>query len=358
MPERASLTNISITTGTMVRAVVVLICMVLLWALRDLVLIILTAIIIASFVELATPHFQRLKINRVFGIFCLYAITILILVGLFYLFAPLLITELYSFSSAVSSYVPGVYFLNYFQNDAFSGAKDIVDNLSTHLSFSTLTSVSKAFIQNLSGGFLNTVSVAFGGIFNVGMIILISFYLSIQEKGIENFLRIITPMKKEDYIIDLWDRSSHKIALWVKGQLLLGLVIAVLTYLVLSLIGIQYALVLAMIAGIMELVPYGILIAVIPAIAFSYLSGGIGQSLMVAGAYLIIHQFEVFLFAPLIIKKIVGLSPIVIILAALIGFELASFWGVVLAIPLAILVIEYSDDIEKSKLLARTKHEK
>lgn len=354
MPERVNLTNISLTTGTMVRGVLVLISLVLLWVLRDLFLIILTSIIIASFVDLATPHFQRLNINRVFGIFVLYAITISILVGMFYLFAPLLITEVYNFSSALSTYVPGAYFLNYFQNDAFSGAKDIVANMAPNLSLSSLAAISKAFIQNLSGGFINTLSSAFGGIFNVTMIVLISFYLSIQERGIENFLRIITPMQHEDYVVDLWNRSSHKIALWVKGQLLLALVEGVLTYLILSLLGTPYALILAIIAGVMVLVPYGLIIALIPAIAFAYMYQGVGSALMVAGAYLIIHQFEVFLFSPLIIKKIVGLSPIVIIIAALVGFELASFWGLVLAIPLAIIVIEYSEDVEKSKLLARS----
>jgi len=338
----------------MVRAALVLLGIFLLWFLRDLILIILTSIIIASFVESAVPHFRKIKIGRIFGIVLLYAVSILALAGIFYLFAPLLITEVYNFSSALSSYVPGVYFLNYFQNEAFSGAKDIVANLSHNLSFSSLTAVSKAFIENLSGGFFQTLSVAFGSIFNVGMIILISFYLSIQERGIENFLRVILPIKHEDYVVDLWNRSSRKIALWVKGQLLLGLVVGVLIYLTLSLLGVQYALLLAIIAGIMELIPYGILVALIPAISFSYLSGGLGSALMVTGAYLIVHQFEVFLFAPLIIKKVVGLSPIVIILAALIGFELASFWGVVLAIPLSILVVELSNDIEKRKILTKT----
>ncbi|OGI75952.1 hypothetical protein A3C67_01125 [Candidatus Nomurabacteria bacterium RIFCSPHIGHO2_02_FULL_42_19] len=354
MQERNDVAHFSITTGTMVRAALVLLGIFLLWFLRDLILIILTSIIIASFVESAVPHFRKIKIGRIFGIVLLYAVSILALAGIFYLFAPLLITEVYNFSSALSSYVPGVYFLNYFQNEAFSGAKDIVANLSHNLSFSSLTAVSKAFIENLSGGFFQTLSVAFGSIFNVGMIILISFYLSIQERGIENFLRVILPIKHEDYVVDLWNRSSRKIALWVKGQLLLGLVVGVLIYLTLSLLGVQYALLLAIIAGIMELIPYGILVALIPAISFSYLSGGLGSALMVTGAYLIVHQFEVFLFAPLIIKKVVGLSPIVIILAALIGFELASFWGVVLAIPLSILVVELSNDIEKRKILTKT----
>ncbi len=277
--------------------------------------------------------------------------------ALFYLFAPLLITEIYNFASIVSAYIPNVAFLDYFKNDAFSGAKDVVNSLAGGFSIASLMAVSKAFIQNLSGGFFNTLSFAFGSIMNVVLIVLLSFYLSIQEKGIENFIRLIIPITYEDYAVDLWDRTSKKIALWFKGQVVLGLVVAVLIYLVLSLIGIQYALLLAMIAGIMELVPYGILIALIPAMSFSYISGGISSALTVAGAYLIVHQFEVFLFAPLIIKQIVGLSPIVIILAAMIGFELGGFWGIVLSIPVAVFFMEILNDLEKDKIIARTKND-
>src|SRR3989338_6213534 len=240
--------NISISTGTMIRAILLILGIFLIWFLRDLVMVILTSIVIASFVESSVPHFRKIGVNRVSSVVILYAVSLFVLVGLFYLFAPLLVTEIYNFSSELSSYVPGVYFLNYFQNEAFSGAKEVVANLSHNLSFSSLTAVSKAFIENLSGGFFQTLSVAFGSIFNVGMIILISFYLSIQERGIENFLRVILPIKHADYVVDLWNRSSRKIALWVKGQLLLGLVVGVLIYLTLSLLGTPYALLLAIIA--------------------------------------------------------------------------------------------------------------
>jgi len=352
-----NITSFSISTGTMVRAVLVALCVFLLWFLRDLVLVVLTSIVIASFAESSVSHFQKIGIGRVFGIVIAYAVSLSVLSGLFYLFAPLLITEIYNFATFMSSYVPNVSFLNYFQNEAFSGAKDLVGSLSGDFSISSLLSVSKTFITNLSGGFFTVISVAFGGIFNFVLIILISFYLSIQEKGIENFLRLIFPIKHEDYVVDLWIRSSRKIALWMKGQVVLAFVVAVLVYLVLSLLGIEYALLLAIIAGVMELVPYGVLVAMIPAFTFSFLSGGISSALMVTGAYLIIHQFEVFLFAPLIIKKIVGLSPIVIILSVLIGFELGGVWGAILAIPVAVIVMEFLSDIEKSKTLARTSNE-
>ncbi len=350
MAPKNNITNISISTGTMVRAVLVMVCVLLLWFLRDLALVVLTAIVIASFVDSSVPYFKKIGINRIFGIVLFYLITLLTLAGLFYLFAPLLITEIYNFATFLSAYIPNVTFLNYFQNDAFSGAKDIVSALTGHISLANLMAVSRAFILNLSGGFFQILSVAFGSIFNFFLIILISFYLSIQEKGIENFLKIIVPAQYDDYAVDLWSRSSRKIGLWVRGQMMVALVVAILIYLILSLLGIEYALLLAMIAGVMEMVPYGILVALVPTFAFSYLSNGLTSAIMVTGAYIIVHQFEVFLFSPIIIKKVVGLAPIVIILSVLMGFELGSFWGAILSIPIAVVFMEFINDLEKDKI--------
>jgi predicted PurR-regulated permease PerM len=329
----------------------------LFWFLRDLLLVILTAIVLASFVEAAVPHFKKIKINRILGVVIVYVLSILLLALLFYLFVPLLITEVYNLSVFLAEYIPDSSIINYFKNDAFSGAKDIINNLSHSLSITTLISTSNAFITNLSGGFFQILGVAFGSIFNVVLIVLISFYLSIQEKGIENFLRIILPLEYEEYAVDLWGRSRKKIALWMKGQMLLGILIAILTYLMLSIMGIQYALLLAIIAGVTELVPYGILVALIPAIYISFLSGGISSALMVSGAYIILHQFEVFLFSPLVIKSVVGLSPLVVIISALVGFELGGFWGLVLAIPVAVFVMELMSDLEKKKISSKINNE-
>ncbi|MEK7104610.1 MAG: AI-2E family transporter, partial [Patescibacteria group bacterium] len=357
MPDKNNFTSISVSTGTILRFFLVALGIYVLWFLRDLFLVILTAIMIASFVESAVPYFKKIKINRVFGIAALYVLLVSFLALSFYLFAPLLITEVYNFSVFLSSYIPDSAILNYFRNDAFSGAKDIIINLSRSLSLTTLLQTSKAFVSNLSGGFFQVLAVAFGSIFNVVLIILISFYLSIQENGIENFLRIILPVKYEEYAVDLWGRSRRKIALWMKGQLLIGILIAIFTYLTLSLLGIQYALLLALIAGAMNLVPYGIWIALIPAISFSYLSGGISSALMVAGAYMIIHLFDNFLFTPLIIKSVVGLSPLVVILAVVIGFKLGGVWGLVISIPVAVFLMELLSDLEKKKTSSRTSNE-
>ena len=357
MNEREKATSISIDTGTIIRVFLVALGFFLIYFLRDLVLVILTSIVIASFIGSAASRMEKFRINRILSVAIIYFISIFTLAGVFYLFAPLLITEIYNFSNFVSSYFPDATFLNYFQNEAFSGAKDIVAHLSNNFSIATLLSTSKAFLTTLSGGFFQTLSSTFGSLFNVFMIVVISFYLSVQENGIESFLRIVIPPKHEEYAVDLWNRSRRKIALWVKGQMLLGLLIAILIYLVLSLLGVQYAFLLALITGMMELIPYGMLIAMVLAVAFAYLSGGIVNAAMVAGAYFIIHQFEVYLLSPLIVKRVVGLSPLVVILAVLIGYDLAGFWGLILSVPSAVVIMEFLNDIEKDKIFARTSHE-
>lgn len=349
--------TISISTGTFVRLGLVAASFALLWFLSDFVVVIITSIIVASFMESAVPFFKKMRIGRVGGMVILYFFVISILFGIFYMFAPLLITEVYNFSNVIAPYVPDNEFLQYFQSDEFSGAKDLVDSLPKDFSVASLFGVSQAFIENLSGGFIKTISAAFGSIFNAVIIVIISFYLSIQEKGIENFLRIILPLKYEDYAVDLWHRSRRKIALWMKGQIFLALLIAVLTFLVLSLLGFKYALLLAIIAGLMEFVPYGLIIALVPAVGFSYISGGFGEAALVAGAYIIIHQFEVFLFQPLIINKVVGLSPLVVIIAVLLGFELAGVWGILISIPVAVVIMEFMNDVEKKKISIRSNTE-
>ena len=357
MQEKEKHTTISISTSTMIRAVLVLIGFALIYILRDIVLVILTSIVIASFVESAANRLKKYGIGRIFAVVSMYIFSILLLAGIFYLFAPLLITEIYNASSILSHYFPDSNFINSLHGDTFSGAKDIVTNLTQNFSLSGLLTTSQNFISNLSAGFFQTLSSAFGSIFNVLMIVIISFYLSTQEHGIENFLHIVVPPKHEVYAIDLWQRSRHKIALWIKGQMLLGLIIGVMVYLVLSLLGLQFAFIMAILTAVMELIPFGMLIAMIPAVAFAYISGGLTMAIMVGGAYLIIHQFEVYLLSPLIVKRVVGLSPLVVVLSILIGYDLAGVWGLILAIPVAVVIMEFMNDIEKSKIFQRTSNE-
>jgi predicted PurR-regulated permease PerM len=343
--------KIDISIKSIIRILVAVFLIYLLMKLTNIILVVLTAIVIASFVEAALNKTKRYIKNRVFAVFLLYLMVIGIFVSLAYVFVPVFVSEMSALVESLAQYIPNDSLFNTFQADTLSGAKDVVSSISSNASLGELISDIQSLTKSLSGGFVEIFGKAFGGVINFGLIFIISFYLSISKDGVENFLRIITPINKEEYVIGLWKRTQKKIGLWIQGQMLLSLIIGILTYLGLTILGVKYSLVISVITALFELIPFGIFISVIPAVVFSYLSGGVTLSILTALLYFILHQFENYLIYPLIIKKVIGIPPLVVILSVIVGWELANFWGVILAIPVAVFLFELLDDLEKKKEL-------
>jgi predicted PurR-regulated permease PerM len=341
--------NVNISTNTLIRIVAVGFVVVALIKLIDIVLIVLTSIVLASFVESAVLKLKKFIKNRTLLVFLIYIITISLFIWLFSVFVPVFIEEMSSLVTQLGRYIPDNSILNTFQADTISGAKNVVTTISHNASISDVIKSTQNLVASLSGGFFDIFGAAFGGAINLVLIVIISFYLSITEKGIENLLRVITPDDAEEYVISLWQRTERKIGLWVQGQMLIGLIIGLLTYLGLTILGVKYSLVLALVTAVCELVPFGIYIAFLPAIVFSYLDGGTTLALLTFALYLILHQFENYLLYPLVIKKVIGIPPLIVILSIIIGATLAGFWGVVLAIPVAVCLLEFFDDLENKK---------
>jgi len=354
MEENVKNTRISISTNTLIKILLLGVSVFAIIKLFNVVLIILVAIVLASFVESAVKKLKRYIKSRSVAVILIYVITISVIVGLSSVFMPVFINEMSLLVTSLSQYIPHGSILNTFQPDTISGAKDIVSTISHNASLSDIIKSVQGLISGLSGGFLDIFNSAFGGVLNFILIIIISFYLSVTEKGIENFLRIVIPRKSEEYVIDLWQRTEHKIGLWIQGQMLLGLIIGVLAYLGLTILGVKYSLVLAIFTAFCELVPFGIFLAMVPVVLFGFLDGGALMAALSFCLYFILHQFENYLIYPLIIKKVIGISPLVVILSIIIGIELAGFLGVILAIPAAVCLMEFLDDLEKKKVLSRT----
>lgn len=353
MEQKTNNLHVSISTNTLIKIILLGVLVFAVIKLIDVVLVILVAIVIASFVESAIVKVKPYIKNRSIAVFLIYILTISIVVGLASVFMPVFVQEMSALVTALSQYIPHGSILNTFQTDTISGAKDVVSTISRNASLSDVVKSVQGLVSSLSGGFLDIFNGAFGGVINFVLIVIISFYLSITENGIENFLRIITPKKSEEYVINLWHRTEYKIGRWFQGQMLLGLIIGVLAYLGLTIIGVKYSLVLAIITGFCELVPFGIFIAVIPVVLFGFLDGGVITSLLSFGLYFILHQFENYLIYPLIIKKVIGISPLVVVLSIVIGVELAGFMGVILAIPAAVCLLEFLSDLEEKKILSK-----
>ncbi|HLP86508.1 MAG TPA: AI-2E family transporter [Candidatus Paceibacterota bacterium] len=352
MEEGPKKMQISISTSTLVKILLFGVLVYLTFKLFNLILVILTAIVVASFVEAAVVKLKPYLKNRALVVFTVYILAIGALIGLSSVFVPVFIDEMNALVTSLGKYIPDGSILNTFQTDTITGAKDIVTGISSNASIADIIKATQDLSASLAGGFLDVFGSAFGGMFNVVLIFILSIFLSLTERGVEKFLRIITPRKQEEYVIGLWQRTERKIGLWFQGQMLLGIIMGLLVYLILTIMGVKYSLVLALLTACCELIPFGIFIALIPATVFAYLDGGITLSAITLGVFLLLHQFENYLIYPLIVKNVIGISPLVVILSVLVGGHLAGFWGVVLAIPTAVCIMEFFEDVEKKKILA------
>lgn len=339
-------TSFTITTGTIVRIILVLTLAALAWYLRELVLIVLASIVIASAIEPAALALRKYKIPRVVAVLLVYLGFFGTFFAVIFFLLPPVLDETSAMLTTLPSYLESVGVHNPINTSAVFETRTLLNDFS----LKNTTENVGAFMAGLSGDFLLAMSVIFGGAFSFVLIVVFSFYFAVNERGIEEFLRVVTPIQHEGYVVGLWKRTQKKIGLWMQGQFLLAILIATLTYLGLSIMGIQYALVLAVIAGVMELIPvFGPILASIPAIAVAFSGGGIPIALAVAAFYIIIQQFENHLIYPLVVTKVVGVPPMLVILALLIGAKLAGILGILLSVPLAAAFQELFNDMERAR---------
>lgn len=335
-----------VSTGSWARLVLVVIGFYALFVVRELVLVAITSIVIASAIEPIALWAKRNNIPRVLAILAVYVFIALVLAGLFYFMVLPVLGESANLIQNFTVYSEQVSPAS----DAYKNS-DILSSLTDTFSAERIAAYLNSLAQSLSRGIFSGASAVFGGALSLILIVVLSFYLAVQEDGVEKFLRAVVPIKQEKYIIGLWKRSQAKIGRWMQGQLLLGVIVMVLSYLGLLLIGIPHALLLAVLAGIFELIPlFGPILSAIPAVVVAYMTSDVSTALIVAGLYLIIQQFENHLIYPLVVKKVVGVPPMVSILALLIGGQLAGFLGILIAVPLATILMELISDFEQDKL--------
>lgn len=353
-PRKAGPISITITPTSVIYAVAIILGVWLLFYLKDLVLIVLTAIVLASSIEPAVLWFMRYRIVRPAAVALVYAVIFGFLFSVAYFLFPPLIEDTSGFIATLPEYLSEFNVEGVVSNQLVQTTQEVVSVDSTSL-VQTLREFQSIFTSTGTGAF-RAISGVFGGVFSFFLILLLSFYFAIQETGIDDFIRIISPVRHQKYAISLWRRSQVKIGLWMQGQLLLSLIVAVLTYLLLSILGVPYALLLAIFAAIAELVPvFGSLAAAVPAIAVAFSAGGLPIALLAGGGYLIINQIQGNLIYPLVVRRVVGVPPLLVILALIAGAQLAGFLGVLLSVPLAAAFQEFVSDVEKAKIEAAKK---
>ena len=324
-------TTITISTGSIFKVILIIIAIWFVFTIRNVVGILYVALIIMAGISPWVDWLQDRKVPRVLGTAILYAIFL----GIFGLIVALIIPPLTEQIGAIISAFPNYY------NKIVQGFKAF-QTTTTHTAVvasiqSSLEQINKGLSQAASGVFSSLISI-FGGFASFLSIMVIAFYLTLERDGWKKSLHSISPTQYQPYLTHLGNRITSKLGSWLRGQLLLCFIIFLMSYIGLSILGVKYALVLALIAGLLEAVPMiGPIISAIPALFLSFAQSPI-KALLVLILYILVQQLENNLIVPKVMQKAVGLNPIVVIVAMLIGGRLGGFFGVILAIPTAAII--------------------
>ena len=331
-------TIIEISPKTIFWALGIGVLAVLVYMVRDVITVLIFAIIIASALEPILGYAQSKKMPRLLSLIVIYLLFFIFFAALIYIILPLLLDQLNDFFQNYPTYFGKI--------EEVFGTITFLPGLSgnIHELLSQLTGQIPSFTSLIS-----YISSIFGGLVSFVVVLVVSFYLSLSRGALDDFLRSILPPQFEAYAHGLWLRAQKKMGRWLQAQILLSFIMALIVGIGLWILGVKYYFLIAVIVGVLEIVPY-----VGPIVA-----GGLATLLALSQSailglwtlvfFITIQQLEGHILVPLLIKKLVGLNPVAVILAMLVGAKLGGILGLLLAVPIAAVIDEFFDDLAKRK---------
>jgi predicted PurR-regulated permease PerM len=190
-------------------------------------------------------------------------------------------------------------------------------------------------IQNalqLVGSQLLGISI---GLINFVLVLVLTFFMTVEEKAIEEFVRSLFPSRYSRYISTRLEAVKDQVGYWLRGQLLVSVICGILTYIPLALLGVNYALTLSVIAAIAMVIPViGRVFAWLLAFPIVF-NQSPTLALWMSVVYFVLQQVELNLIIPYVMNRAVGLSPIILMIAMMIGGQYLGILGLILSIPVA-----------------------
>ena len=321
--------KVEISAKTIVFTIFFLLSLWVVWLLRELIFALLFAFIFMSALKPAVASLVKRGIPRFLSSLLVFITTITLLVILFQFILPPIIQEALAFIKNL----PG-----------------LIAHSFPYLASSVDIDSFLQFLPNVTQNALRLVTGLFSNIIFLISVFFFTFYFLLEEQFMASLIERFVDTKKTKSLLILIDRIERRMHAWVWGEIVLLLIIGFATYIGLSFLGIRYALSLAVIAGLLEVVPIiGPIISAVPAFfVAASMSPVLGSVIIVL--YIIIQQFENNLIVPIVMKRAVGLHPVMTLIALTVGGKLGGLMGVILSVPIALIIesvlIEYSNTKE------------
>ncbi len=321
-------TDISVATSTLAKIAIFALAIFFFWTIRDILILLLISITLASALEPMVDALARNKVPRAVSVISVYILALGFLILLGYLITPAVLDQFKQLGNtnalaAQFNNKTGFGFLN-----SFNWTDIVTKNVQA------ITSQFNA----ASGDFFKRTLGVFGGVVEIITIMVVSFYLLAEKNGMKQFIYAFVPQGEQQKAVHLANKIQKRVGWWLIGQLIASAIIFAIVLIALTLLKVKYALVIAILSGFFELVPYiGPIISGIVAVFFALLQGPT-LAIFVAILYVLLSKFEGYILVPKIMQRTIGVSPLVILVAILIGFKLAGIFGILLAVPVVAMV--------------------
>ncbi len=328
-PDGGNPHTINVSTMTFVKAVLIVLALWFFWYIREIVAMVVTALLLAALIDPFADWFQERKIPRGLAVIIVYVILGLIATLVIVALVPVVIeqvTQLFG-SGPFAETLQDIFLSN---STLFDVQRFIVSLLSGETSIATLFSQIGSFLS----GFLALL-----------VVLVLAFYMVVEEDTAKKVFKNLAPIEYQPFLVQLLTKIQTKIGAWLRGQLLLGLIVGTTCFIGLSILGVKYALLLGIIAGLFEIVPYvGPTLSVIPAVLVGF-TQSLVMGVIVLLMYLVVQQVENNILVPKIMQKVTGLNPIVSIVALLVGIKIGGLVGAILSIPIATMLSVILEDL-------------
>lgn len=329
--------HVEIGTKIFFRVLLVALALWFLYLIRDVVLIMFLAVLASAALAPAVARLRRTGLSRTSSVILVYSFLFFGIAGAFSFLIPIFLEEVRAFIAHSPAYIDRL-------NTVLIALGEYLRPLGIDIDRTEiLANISQGLDQGFSGVFSTTVGFFSGMISALGFFFL-SLYLSLEEKGIEKFFLLLAPERYHAHALSLAARIQGKVSQWLFGQMLLILIAFVMYYIGLLILGVPYALAVAFFGGLMEIIPYiGPVLAAIPAIIVGFLvSPTLGMLSFLF--YVVAHQIEAHIVAPQVMKRSANLSPVVLIIAILVGAELGGVLGILIAVPGVMILSVFVED--------------
>ena len=329
--------TLDISWGTILKVGVAFLGFYILYLIKDILVWIIFALIISILLNPAIDFLQKRKIPRILSAILIYLLVFGIFGLLIYLVAPVFVSEIQQFAQLFPQYFEkSAPFLRSLGMAAFEN-------------FETFTKVIQDWLIKASASIFSAIVGIFGGIISTITIFTIALFISLEEGGIERAIRLISPRKYEDYILNLWQKSQNKVAGWFGSRILSCLFVGLMIVLSAKILSIKYAYSFGIITGITNIIPIiGPIIAGIIIFIFTVLDS-LWKTVLILVSLALINQIEGNVLTPILTKKFIGLPPVLVIISLMIGGRLWGILGAILVIPLAGVIYEFLRDFLREK---------